>query len=63
LAKKPSGVWLGTLFGITLMLWIVIQFIIFPFNFMSAAYFVFGALQCLTGVLLLRALHWEAAGK
>ncbi len=61
LAKKPSGVWLGMIFGITLMLWIIIQFIIFPFNLMSTAFFVFGALQCLTGVLLLRALRREAA--
>lgn len=40
--KKRSGLFLGGLFGITLMLWIVIQFIIFPPNFMSTAYFFFG---------------------
>lgn len=46
---KKVGVVLGMTFGITLMLWIVIQFIIFPFNFMSTAYFVFGFLQFVTG--------------
>ena len=38
-AKKKSGVILGGVFGITLMLWICIQFYMFPPNFMSAAYF------------------------
>ena len=49
LQKKLLGVKLGALFGITLMLWIVIQFIIFPFNFMSTVYFIFGLIQALTG--------------
>ena len=42
-AKKKSGVILGGVFGITLMLWICIQFYMFPPNFMSSIYFVFGA--------------------
>ncbi len=48
-AKKKSGIVLGGIFGITLMLWICIQFFIFPFNFMSTAYFVFGFCQAVTG--------------
>jgi len=35
--------------GIILMIWITIQFIIFPFNFMSTFYFIFGILQTWTG--------------
>ncbi len=62
LGRKPAGARLGTLFGVTLMLWITIQFVIFPFNYMSTAFFVIGALQCLTGVALLRARKREAAG-
>ncbi len=49
LAKKKSGVVCGTIFGLTLMAWIVIQFVIFPTNFMSTIYFDFGILQALTG--------------
>lgn len=53
--KKESkiGVKLGMIFGITLMLWIIIQFIIFPLNFMSTIYFIFGLLQFLTGLICL----------
>ena len=40
---------LGWIFGITLMLWICIQFYMFPPNFMSTAYFLFGAVQAATG--------------
>lgn len=49
LRKKPAGVILGGIFGITLMLWICIQFYMFPLNFMSTAYFLFGAVQAATG--------------
>ncbi|WP_343208604.1 hypothetical protein [Anaerolentibacter hominis] len=48
--RKPAGAWLGCIFGVTLMLWITIQFVIFPANFMSTIYFVFGAIQFLCGV-------------
>ena len=48
-AKKRAGVLLGGLFGVTLMLWICIQFAIFPMNFMSTSYFVFGLFQAATG--------------
>lgn len=47
--KKKFGVTLGMIFGITLMLWICIQFYMFPFNFMSTIYFVFGFCQAVTG--------------
>lgn len=49
LCGRRSGVFLGGLFGVTLMLWICIQFYIFPFNFMSTSYFVFGLCQAATG--------------
>ncbi len=49
LAKKKAGVILGGMFGITLMLWICIQFYIFPVNFMSTSYFIFGFCQAATG--------------
>ena len=49
LRKKPAEVILGGIFGITLMLWICIQFYMFPLNFMSTAYFLFGAVQAATG--------------
>lgn len=51
LMKKRIGIIIGMIFGITLMLWIVIQFIIFPFNFLSTSYFVFGLLQFITGYI------------
>lgn len=51
LARKRSGIFLGGVFGITLMLWICIQFYMFPPNFMSTIYFVFGFLQAVTGYM------------
>lgn len=47
--KKKSGVVLGGVFGVTLMLWICIQFYMFPLNFMSTIYFIFGFCQACTG--------------
>lgn len=49
LAKKRSGVVCGGLFGVTLMLWICIQFVIFPMNVLSTSYFFFGLAQAATG--------------
>lgn len=49
LAKRKAGIVLGGVFGVTLMLWICIQFYIFPMNFMSTSYFIFGATQAATG--------------
>lgn len=47
--KKKSGVVLGGVFGVTLMLWICIQFYMLPANFMSTAFFIIGFLQAVTG--------------
>lgn len=49
LAKRRAGILLGSIFGVTLMLWICIQFVIFPLNFMSTAFFIIGLCQTLTG--------------
>ena len=49
LAKKKAGVALGGVFGVTLMLWICIQFYIFPPNFMSTSFFFVGAAQTAAG--------------
>ena len=49
LARKRSGAVLGGIFGVTLMLWICIQFYMFPLNFMSTSYFFFGLAQAATG--------------
>lgn len=51
LGNKKLGVILGGVFGITLMLWICIQFYVLPANFMSIAYFIFGFMQAVTGYL------------
>lgn len=48
-AHKRVGDALGGAFGVTLMLWICIQFYMFPLNFMSTAFFVFGACQAAAG--------------
>lgn len=47
--KRKEGIVLGGVLGITLMLWICIQFYIFPVNFMDIIYFIFGFLQAITG--------------
>ncbi len=47
--RKKAGVILGGIFGVTLMLWICIQFYMFPLNFMSTIYFIFGLAQAITG--------------
>lgn len=49
LARKKVGAALGGIFGVTLMLWICIQFYMFPLNFMSTIYFFFGLAQAATG--------------
>lgn len=51
LLKKKIGIVLGGLFGVTLMLCICIQFAIFPMNFMSTSYFIFGFCQAITGYM------------
>ena len=47
--NKKSGICCGGIFGITLMLWICIQFYMFPLNFMSTLFFIIGFLQAVTG--------------
>lgn len=49
--NKKIGIILGSIFGITLMLWITIQFIILPFNALSLTYFIFGMLQFIAGYI------------
>ena len=51
LKKKKKGVALGGTLGVILMLWITIQFIIFPSNFLSQSYFAIGIIQALTGFM------------
>ena len=40
---------LGIIFGFTLVLWIIIQFIILPKNSMSIAFFIIGIIQIIIG--------------
>lgn len=51
--NKKAGAYLGCTFGFTLMLWICIQFVIFPMNFMSTIYFFFGLAQFICGLLFI----------
>ncbi|MDO4565654.1 MAG: hypothetical protein Q4C04_08580 [Clostridia bacterium] len=51
LKRRRAGIVLGGVFGVTLMLWICIQFYMFPPNFMSSIYFVFGLIQAVTGYM------------
>lgn len=50
LNNKKAGQLLGCLFGFTLMLWVCIQFVIFPFNLLSFSFFFFGLGQFLCGL-------------
>jgi len=54
LRKRKSGYYAGMICGIILMLWITVQFFVFPLNGLSIAYFIFGILQFLNGILLIR---------
>jgi len=49
----------GMICGIILILWVFVQFYIFPLNFMSILYFVFGILQTITGWLYLRQSRFD----
>ena len=53
LNKKRLGYVLGTVFGFTLMLWITIQFVIFPPNALDTIYFTLGCLQLICGYIAL----------
>ena len=59
LGNKRIGVLLGGIFGVTLMLWICIQFYTFPMNVLSTIYFVFGLCQAVTGFTAWRRLKRE----
>lgn len=59
LKKEKLGVILGGIFGITLMLWICIQFYMFPMNFMSTIFFIFGICQAITGYVAWKLLQKE----
>lgn len=49
--NKMLGSILGMVFGITLMLWIIIQFIIFPTNILSISFFIIGTIEFLFGYM------------
>ena len=49
--NKKSGIILGMIFGVTLMLWITIQFIILPFNMLSLSFFIIGLIQFIFGYM------------
>ena len=59
LKKKKLGVILGGIFGVTLMLWICIQFYMFPMNALSTMYFIFGLCQAVTGFVAWKLLRRE----
>ena len=48
---KKLGIILGGIFGFTLILWIIIQFIVLPFNFLSVTYFILGIIQMVVGYI------------
>ena len=53
LMKKRIGHTLGTIFGLTLILWIIIQFVMFPINALDIIYFTLGLLQLIIGYISL----------
>ena len=59
LMKKKIGYVLGTIFGVTLMLWIIIQFVIFPFFIIDLLFFIFGILQFVCGFIALVSYNQE----
>lgn len=59
LRNKRAGFVLGTVFGITLMLWIIIQFVIFPFYAVDLVFFIIGFLQLIFGYIALVSFNQE----
>ena len=57
--RDPRAPFATILCGIILMAWILIQFAIFPMNWLSTLYFVFGIFQALLGFLWLRQTRRE----
>lgn len=49
LKNKKSGAILSYILGIILMMWISIQFFIYPMNVLSISYFIFGLLEFIIG--------------
>ena len=52
--KYPLAYWAVLACGIILMLWIVLEWWVWGFNFMSNIYFVFGLIEAVTAVISLR---------
>lgn len=51
LKNKKIEIILGTIFGFTLMLWIIIQFIILPRNILLISFFIIGFIQLITSYM------------
>lgn len=51
LKNKKTGIILGSVFGLTLIMWIIIQFIILPINALSISFFIIGFIQLITGYM------------
>ena len=52
--KHPLAYWAVLACGIILMLWIVLEWWVWGFNFMSNIYFVFGLVEAVAAVISLR---------
>ena len=52
--KHPLAYWAVLACGIILMLWIVLEWWVWGFNFMSNIYFVFGLIEVVAAVVSLR---------
>lgn len=48
---KEIGYKLSSIFGVTLMLWIIIQFIILPTNVLSISFFIIGFIEFIVGYI------------
>lgn len=48
---NKKGLILGSIFGFTLILWIIIQFIILPKNALSISFFIIGIIQLIVGYM------------
>jgi hypothetical protein len=53
-SRSKYAAFSGMICGIILMLWIAIQFYVFPLNFMSTLYFVFAILQTVNGYMYIK---------
>lgn len=52
--KHPLAYWAVLACGVILMLWIVLEWWVWGFNFMSNIYFVFGLVEAVAAVISLR---------